>query len=82
MLVVYYNGSQIKLKDMSYKDETFLDKVWGFRYSLVFILLFVIGYKLGDLIAPHYDSWSIMPAIGPIVSIVLWFLIYRFKLLK
>ena len=67
---------------MSYSDETFWDKLWNLRYSLVFILLFVVGYKIGDLIAPHYDSWSIMPAIGYVVSIVLWFLIYRFKLLK
>lgn len=67
---------------MSYKDETFLDKVWGFRYSLIFILLFVIGYKLGDLIKPHVDSWSLAPALGPIAAMLLWGAIYKFKLLK
>lgn len=67
---------------MSYKDETIWDKIWNFRYSLILIPLFILGYLIGDKIAESQDSWSILPAIGPIISMVAWGVIYKYKLLK
>ena len=66
---------------MSYKDENLLDKIWGTRYSLIWVVWFVLALKLGMITAAHYGNDSWMPAL-PILGVMgLGLLFQKFKLL-
>ena len=66
---------------MGYKDETFLDKIWGIRYSLIWIVWAILGWVVGTATAKHFDDWSLAPALPILGIMVLGMLVQKYKLL-
>lgn len=66
---------------MSYSDETIWDKIKNIRYSLIWIVWFILGIGSGLLTAKYFDSYSLAPAIPVLVTMGIGLLFQKYKLL-
>ena len=65
---------------MSYKDETILDKIWNIRYSLIWVVWFLIGWFLAETTNKHFEN-DYAAAVPILLVMAAGLLFQKYKLL-